>query len=216
MSKIYFALVALLRTILVEFLNSGAIALLVVTMRETFPQAIGFMGHNEMALRYQSIIITLDGAITWSLPKILTYSNVNVLIVKYRDPLLLDVDRCKLIFSIINNFYHKFSLQWATDLAEKLLKIHEEEINRRQEFNVIFEGHFLKSLFPGMTELPPPFATQAPPVFDARLPKLTYADVDYISNAFAHLSKDIPVYDMTSTLQFFQQRYCCYDCLLVL
>ncbi|KAJ0181720.1 hypothetical protein K1T71_002442 [Dendrolimus kikuchii] len=97
-------------------------------------------------------------------------------------------------------------LQWATDLAEKLLKIHEEEVNRRQEFNVIFEGHFLRSLFPGMTELPPPFATQAPPVFDARLPQLTHADVEYISNAFAHLTKDIPVYDMKTTLQFFQHR----------
>nr|XP_049706609.1 RB1-inducible coiled-coil protein 1 isoform X2 [Helicoverpa armigera]XP_049708218.1 RB1-inducible coiled-coil protein 1-like isoform X2 [Helicoverpa armigera] len=97
-------------------------------------------------------------------------------------------------------------LKWATDLAEKLLKIHDEEISRRQEFNTVFEGHFLRSLFPGMTELPPAFATQGPPTFDASLPKLTDADVAYIANAFPDLSKDIPNYDMESTVQFFQQR----------
>uniref|UniRef100_A0A2A4KA47 RB1-inducible coiled-coil protein 1 n=1 Tax=Heliothis virescens TaxID=7102 RepID=A0A2A4KA47_HELVI len=97
-------------------------------------------------------------------------------------------------------------LKWATDLAEKLLKIHDEEISRRQEFNTVFEGHFLRSLFPGMTELPPAFATQGPPTFDASLPKLTEADVAYIANAFPDLSKDIPNYDMEATVQFFQQR----------
>lgn len=97
-------------------------------------------------------------------------------------------------------------LKWATDLAEKLLKIHDEEISRRQEFNTVFEGHFLRSLFPGMSELPPTFATQAPPIFDANLPKLTEADVDYITNQFPDLCEDMPNYDMDSTVQFFQQR----------
>ncbi|CAD0196283.1 unnamed protein product [Chrysodeixis includens] len=97
-------------------------------------------------------------------------------------------------------------LKWATDLAEKLLKIHDEEVHRRQEFNNVFEGHFLRSLFPGMTELPPTFATQAPPTFDANLPKLTEADVEYIATAFPDLAKDVPTYDMDATVQFFQQR----------
>ncbi|XP_049871994.1 RB1-inducible coiled-coil protein 1 isoform X2 [Pectinophora gossypiella] len=103
----------------------------------------------------------------------------------------------------------KFSqahLKWATDLAAKLLKIHEEEISRRQEFNVLFEGHFLKTLFPGMTELPPTFATQAPPLFDAKLPKLTDEDVEYIASTFPEFVNDVPNYDMETTVQFFQQR----------
>lgn len=58
-----------------------------------------------------------------------------------------------------------------------------------------------------MTELPPTFATQGPPPFDANLPKLTEADVAYIANALPDLSVDIPSYDMDSTVQFFQQRY---------
>lgn len=97
-------------------------------------------------------------------------------------------------------------IKWATDLAEKLQKIHEEEVSRRQEFNALFEGHFLRSLFPGMTELPPVFATQAPPVFDANLPKLTDSDVQYIANAFPELANEVPSVDMEATVQFFHQR----------
>ncbi|XP_075992089.1 autophagy-related 17 isoform X2 [Anticarsia gemmatalis] len=97
-------------------------------------------------------------------------------------------------------------IKWATDLAEKLQKIHDEEINRRQDFNTTFEGHFLRSLFPGMSELPPVFATQAPPLFDANLPKLTDSDVEFIANAFPELANEVPSYDMDATVQFFQQR----------
>ncbi|XP_073941535.1 autophagy-related 17 isoform X2 [Choristoneura fumiferana] len=97
-------------------------------------------------------------------------------------------------------------LKWATDLAAKLIKIHEEEIIRRQDFNCLFEGHFLKSLFPGMTELPPAFATQSPPVFDAKLPQVTDDDVELISRTFPQLASDVPSYDMETTVKFFQQR----------
>ncbi|KAL0894622.1 hypothetical protein ABMA27_013184 [Loxostege sticticalis] len=97
-------------------------------------------------------------------------------------------------------------IMWAADLASKLIKIHEEEVSRRQEFNGLFEGHFLKSLFPGMTDLPPTFATQVPPEFDARLPKLSEEDVEFIANAFPHLAKDVPSCDMESVVKFFRQR----------
>lgn len=76
---------------------------------------------------------------------------------------------------------------------------------RRQEFNALFEGHFLKSLFPGMGDMPPPFATDAPTLFDSRLPKLTEIDAEYVSNIFPDLSKDIPKYDMDSVVQYFKQ-----------
>ncbi|XP_068620950.1 RB1-inducible coiled-coil protein 1 isoform X2 [Battus philenor] len=97
-------------------------------------------------------------------------------------------------------------LKWATDLAEKLQKIHEEEVTRRQEFNSLFDGHFLKNLFPGMTDLPPTFATQAPPVFDGLLPKITDEDVQFISNMFPELTEDVPQYSMETIVKFFQQR----------
>ncbi|XP_041974163.1 RB1-inducible coiled-coil protein 1 isoform X2 [Aricia agestis] len=97
-------------------------------------------------------------------------------------------------------------LQWATDLAQKLLRIHEEEVCRRQEFNTHFEGHFLKSLFPGMSDLPPHFATQSPPTFDAKLPQLSDEDVEFISKTFPELSEEVPKYDMDATVKFFRQR----------
>ncbi|CAH0726558.1 unnamed protein product, partial [Brenthis ino] len=97
-------------------------------------------------------------------------------------------------------------LKWATDLAQKLYKIHEEEVTRRQEFNNHFDDHFLKSLFPGMTDLPPPFATQAPQPFDLKLPQLTNEDVELVTTSFPDLATDVPKYDMDVIVKFFQQR----------
>ncbi|GBP23114.1 RB1-inducible coiled-coil protein 1 [Eumeta japonica] len=97
-------------------------------------------------------------------------------------------------------------LQWAMNLANHLLKIHNEEIVRRQEFNSLFHGHFLKSLFPGTNELPPAFATQAPAIFDGNLPKLEEKDVEFISNMFPELTESVPLYDMEYVVNFFRQR----------
>jgi len=65
-----------------------------------------------------------------------------------------------------------FVIQWASDLACQLLAIHNEEVARRKDFQGQFEGHFLSTLLPGMEDLPPPFATQAPSSFDLDLPKV--------------------------------------------
>ena len=63
-------------------------------------------------------------------------------------------------------------LTWASNLACQFLAVHSEELNRRREFQSKFEGHFLNTLFPGLEDTPPPFATQAPPAFDSGLPKV--------------------------------------------
>ena len=67
-----------------------------------------------------------------------------------------------------------FVIQWASDLACQLLAIHNEEVARRRDFQSQFEGHFLSTLLPGMEDLPPPFATQAPSPFDLDLPKVGF------------------------------------------
>lgn len=64
-------------------------------------------------------------------------------------------------------------LVWAGELASQLQAVHSEELSRRREFQSRFEGHFLNTLFPGMEDCPPPFATQAPVPFDTMLPKVT-------------------------------------------
>lgn len=72
-------------------------------------------------------------------------------------------------------FWHffLFSFQWASDLASHLLTIHEEEVTRRQDFAAIFDNHFLTTLFNGLDDMPPAFATQAPVSFDHHLPNLS-------------------------------------------
>lgn len=63
--------------------------------------------------------------------------------------------------------------QWASELAAHLLTIHEEEVTRRQDFSSIFDNHFLTTLFNGLDDMPPVFATQGPPLFDHHLPNLS-------------------------------------------
>lgn len=65
-------------------------------------------------------------------------------------------------------------LVWASNLACQLLTVHSEELARRREFQSKFDGHFLNTLFPGLEDTPPPFATQAPSVFDNGLPKVRF------------------------------------------
>lgn len=71
-------------------------------------------------------------------------------------------------------------------MACQLLTIYNDEVARRKEFQSQFEGHFLTSLFPGMEDMPPSYATQTPSVFDSGLPKLTLDDV-------VKLKEDIPL-----------------------
>lgn len=44
---------------------------------------------------------------------------------------------------------------------------------RRQDFGTIFDHHFLTTLFSGLDDMPPAFATQAPAIFDNHLPNLS-------------------------------------------
>ncbi|XP_060518721.1 RB1-inducible coiled-coil protein 1 isoform X2 [Cylas formicarius] len=82
------------------------------------------------------------------------------------------------------NFSQLFLL-WASDLACQQMTIHNEELTRRKEFAAQFEGHFLTALFPGMGDIPPSFATEAPSMFDAKLPKISDEDVE-------RLRKEVP------------------------
>ncbi|XP_063236188.1 RB1-inducible coiled-coil protein 1 [Bacillus rossius redtenbacheri] len=97
-------------------------------------------------------------------------------------------------------------LLWANDLSSQLLAVHNEEVARRTEFKTRFEGHFLNSLFPGMEDLPPPFATQAPAPFDSRLPKLTMEDFENLKQELPKLSFSLTQSDIESITQFFLLR----------
>ncbi|XP_070153826.1 RB1-inducible coiled-coil protein 1 isoform X2 [Polyergus mexicanus] len=97
-------------------------------------------------------------------------------------------------------------LVWASNLACQLLTVHSEELARRREFQSKFNGHFLNTLFPGLEDTPPPFATQAPSVFDNGLPKLTADDMESLRSQLPDLALTISTPDLTNITQFFLSK----------
>ncbi|XP_014479302.1 PREDICTED: RB1-inducible coiled-coil protein 1 isoform X4 [Dinoponera quadriceps] len=97
-------------------------------------------------------------------------------------------------------------LVWASNLACQLLTVHSEELARRREFQNKFDGHFLNTLFPGLEDTPPPFATQAPSVFDNGLPKLTADDMESLRSQLPDLARSISTPDLNGITQFFLSK----------
>ncbi|KAF6214202.1 hypothetical protein GE061_008941 [Apolygus lucorum] len=97
-------------------------------------------------------------------------------------------------------------LIWANNVASQLCAVHSEEVARRKVFQSQFEGHFLSSLFRGLEDSPPPFATQAPPLFDSELPKLTLDDIEKLRRDLPDLALSISVPDLSQITQFFLNR----------
>uniref|UniRef100_A0A182P687 RB1-inducible coiled-coil protein 1 n=1 Tax=Anopheles epiroticus TaxID=199890 RepID=A0A182P687_9DIPT len=108
--------------------------------------------------------------------------------------------------SIIEQIHMVPCIYWASDLACRLMAIHNEEVVRRQEFASLFEGHFLSSLFPGMNDMPPSYAIQAPSVFDSSLPALDKQDLEELSRFLPDLTEKIPLPNIASVIDFFQTR----------
>lgn len=94
------------------------------------------------------------------------------------------------------------SFQWASDLASQLLAIYNDECTRRHEFRPLFDGHFLANLFPGMEDMPPKYAIEAPSLFDTGLPVLTKADLQKVSDEVTKI--ELP--DLSAVIEFFQSR----------
>lgn len=97
-------------------------------------------------------------------------------------------------------------LVWASNLACQLLTVHSEELARRREFQSKFDGHFLNTLFPGLEDTPPPFATEAPSVFDNGLPKLTVEDMESLRSQLPDLALTVSSPDLISITQFFLSK----------
>lgn len=97
-------------------------------------------------------------------------------------------------------------LRWASDLACRLITIHNEEVMRRHEFTAQFEGHFLSTLFPGMDDMPPSYAIQAPSIFDSSLPALNKRDLQELSTFLPELTEKIQLPNIDSVIDFFSSR----------
>lgn len=97
-------------------------------------------------------------------------------------------------------------LRWASDLSCRLMTIYNEEVMRRHDFASQFEGHFLNTLFPGMDDMPPTYAIQAPSIFDSSLPVLTKQDLQELVRFLPELAEKIQLPNMTSVINFFSSR----------
>uniref|UniRef100_A0A1B6EGD0 RB1-inducible coiled-coil protein 1 n=1 Tax=Clastoptera arizonana TaxID=38151 RepID=A0A1B6EGD0_9HEMI len=97
-------------------------------------------------------------------------------------------------------------LLWSSDLACHLCAVHSEEVVRRQNFQSQFEGHMLNFLFPGLEDVPPTFATQAPDLFDTKLPKLCFEDIEMLRMKVPDLALSLSIPDLTSITQFFLSK----------
>lgn len=95
---------------------------------------------------------------------------------------------------------------WASKLAEDFDSIHSEEMKRRQQFNINFEGHFLNILFPGLNDMPPAFANENPLIFDARLPNISRSDIDVLTTYLPEMALQIQLPDMEPVIYFFVSR----------
>ncbi|KAG5684501.1 hypothetical protein PVAND_013731 [Polypedilum vanderplanki] len=97
-------------------------------------------------------------------------------------------------------------LMWASDLACHLLTIYNEEVMRRTDFRYSFDGHFLNTLFPGIDDFPPKFATEAPSIFDSNLPQLSKNDLNELSKHLPELTKKIQLPNLSAIIDFFTSR----------
>lgn len=107
-----------------------------------------------------------------------------------------------------------------------MLTIYNEEVLRRQDFKNDFDGHFLTTLFPGIDDIPPKFATDAPSVFDCSLPNLSkdgkkietiknflsfllnqnFTDLSELDNFLPELTKKIQLPNLDAVVEFFSFR----------
>ncbi|XP_066254084.1 RB1-inducible coiled-coil protein 1 isoform X3 [Euwallacea similis] len=99
--------------------------------------------------------------------------------------------------------FSQLFLMWASDLACQMMTIYNEELTRRKDFSSQFEGHFLNALFPGMEDMPPPFAIEAPPMFDAKLPQISEEDLERLRQGLPDFSEHLTVPDMSHVISFF-------------
>ncbi|ERL83555.1 hypothetical protein D910_03946 [Dendroctonus ponderosae] len=108
-----------------------------------------------------------------------------------------------LVEVVRRRLFSQLFLLWASDLACQQLTIYNEEVTRRKDFNALFDGHFLSALFPGMSDIPPTFATEAPTMFDAQLPNVSAEDIEKLRKQVPDFIENLIVPDMSHVANFF-------------
>jgi len=86
-------------------------------------------------------------------------------------------------------------LKKSSVLAANFSAIHAEELKTRHIFQEKLNKHFLSTMFKGMDDVPPPFATQEPEPFDLNLPNLSLSDLESLRSQLPELAESLSVPD---------------------
>ncbi|XP_063918361.1 RB1-inducible coiled-coil protein 1 isoform X3 [Zophobas morio] len=97
-------------------------------------------------------------------------------------------------------------LLWASDVACHMFTLYNDEVARRKDFQAQIDGHFLSSLFPGMDDVPPNFATQAPSMFDSGLPKLSEEDIHGLKETLPDMADYLHIPDTSAVTNYFMLK----------
>ncbi|RWS26796.1 RB1-inducible coiled-coil protein 1-like protein [Leptotrombidium deliense] len=79
-------------------------------------------------------------------------------------------------------------MNWSEELVKHVTSSYSDEVSRRHTFAAEYSGHFLRNLFPGMGDIPPPFATEPPKPFDVQLPNIGMNDLKMLKDSLPQLS----------------------------
>ena len=80
-------------------------------------------------------------------------------------------------------------------IAGTFSEVHSEELRTRQLFQEKLNRHFLASMFNGMEDIPPDFATIPPDIFDNNLPKITLQDLETLRAEFPNIAESLSMPD---------------------
>ena len=95
----------------------------------------------------------------------------------------------------MNLFHSDHFLKKSSVLAANFSAIHAEELKTRHIFQEKLNKHFLSTMFKGMDDVPPPFATQEPEPFDLNLPNLSLSDLESLRSQLPELAESLSVPD---------------------
>ncbi|XP_054712123.1 RB1-inducible coiled-coil protein 1-like [Uloborus diversus] len=79
-------------------------------------------------------------------------------------------------------------MKWATDLSAQACKLYDKEISLRNSFGAASTKNMVDNLFPGMDDVPPPFAIECPRPFDQNLPNIVKEDLEVLRIRLPELS----------------------------
>jgi len=91
-----------------------------------------------------------------------------------------------------------FSQKYLTKagiIAGTFGEVHNEEVRTREIFQEKLNKHFLSTMFQGMDDIPPDFATVPPIEFDNILPKISLQDLEKLRTEFPNIAESLSMPD---------------------